>query len=105
MVPLPLSIYLQAVLYGGAPDSVSRAAWTREPREGCKSQTRGGSALAPWALIPPVSPRPHDTARTESAMEPTALLTLLVIGGFIWGGLLILLYTAVRKERFKGGSE
>lgn len=38
-------------------------------------------------------------------MEPTALLTLLVIGGFIWGGLLILLYTAVRKERFKGGSE
>lgn len=104
MVPLPLSIYLQAVLYGGAPDSVSRAAWTREPREGCKSQTRPARPCAMGSDSASFAPT-YDTARTESAMEPTALLTLLVIGGFIWGGLLILLYTAVRKERFKGGSE
>lgn len=38
-------------------------------------------------------------------MELTALLTLLVIGGFIWGGLVILMFTALRKERFKGGSD
>lgn len=38
-------------------------------------------------------------------MEPAALLTFLLIGGFVWGGLLILLTTAIRKERRKEGSE
>lgn len=38
-------------------------------------------------------------------MEPAAILTFLVIAGFIWGGLVVLLATAVRKERRKEASE
>ena len=35
-------------------------------------------------------------------MEPAAILTFALIGGFIWGGLLVILTMAVRKEREKG---
>ena len=38
-------------------------------------------------------------------MEPAAILTFLLIGGFIWGGLIVLLVTAVRKERRKEAAE
>lgn len=38
-------------------------------------------------------------------MEPAAILTLVLIGGFVWGGLLWILSQAVRKEREKGGGE
>ncbi len=38
-------------------------------------------------------------------MEPAAILTFLLICGFIWGGLIALLATAVRKERRKGAVE
>lgn len=44
-------------------------------------------------------------SRTGSAMELTALLTFIVIAGFIWGGLAFLMYTAVRKERYKSEME
>lgn len=36
-------------------------------------------------------------------MEPAAIITLVLIGGFVWGGLILLLVTAVRKERGKRG--
>ena len=35
-------------------------------------------------------------------MEPAAIVTFAVIGGFVWGGLLFILSKAVRKEREKG---
>lgn len=38
-------------------------------------------------------------------MEPAAIITLVLIGGFVWGGLILLLVTAVRKERSKSGGE
>lgn len=34
-------------------------------------------------------------------MAPAAILTLLLIGGFVWGGLILILATALRKERDK----
>ena len=36
-------------------------------------------------------------------MEPAAIVTFLLVGGLIWGGLVLILATAVRKERRKGG--
>lgn len=36
-------------------------------------------------------------------MEPAAIVTLVLIGGFVWGGLILLLVTAIRKERGKTG--
>lgn len=38
-------------------------------------------------------------------MEPAAILTFVVIGGFVWGGLILILAKAVRKERRKAGEE
>lgn len=38
-------------------------------------------------------------------MEPAAILTLILIGGFVWGGLIVILSAAVRKERDKGAGE
>lgn len=38
-------------------------------------------------------------------MEPAALITFVLIGGFVWGGLILILRTAVGKERRKGGEE
>ena len=38
-------------------------------------------------------------------MTPAALITLVVIGGFVWGGLILILTSAVRKERRKVGEE
>lgn len=34
-------------------------------------------------------------------MEPAAILTFVLIGGFVWGGLIVILTTAIRKERGK----
>ena len=38
-------------------------------------------------------------------MEPAAIVTLLLIGGFVWGGLVFILNKAVRKEREKRAEE
>ena len=38
-------------------------------------------------------------------MEPAALLTFVLICGFVWGGLVLILATAIRKEARKGGPE
>jgi hypothetical protein len=38
-------------------------------------------------------------------MEPAAIITFILVGGFVWGGLILLLVTAVRKERGKDGKE
>lgn len=38
-------------------------------------------------------------------MEPPAILMFVLIGGFIWGGLVLILTTAIRKEGRKEGSE
>lgn len=38
-------------------------------------------------------------------MELAAIVTLVLIGGFVWGGLVVILTSAVRKERVKGGEE
>ena len=35
-------------------------------------------------------------------MKPTAIVTWIVIGGLVWGGLVLWLVIAVRKEREKG---
>jgi hypothetical protein len=35
-------------------------------------------------------------------MAPAAILTLVLIGGFVWGGLILILTTAIRKESRKG---
>jgi hypothetical protein len=35
-------------------------------------------------------------------MTQPAIVTLVLIGGFVWGGLILLLSTAIRKERGKG---
>lgn len=45
---------------------------------------------------------PSDRAREEeSPLSLTALITMVLILGFVWGGLAVLLVTAVRKEREK----
>ncbi len=36
-------------------------------------------------------------------MNQSAILTLVLIGGFVWGGLILLVVTALRKEKAKGG--
>jgi hypothetical protein len=36
-------------------------------------------------------------------MEPAAILTFVLIGGFVWGGLILILSMAVRKERNRAG--
>lgn len=38
-------------------------------------------------------------------MEPAAILTFLLICGFIWGGFTLILAKAIRKERGKEGTE
>jgi hypothetical protein len=38
-------------------------------------------------------------------MELPAILTFLLIAGFIWGGFMLILATAIRKERGKEGLE
>lgn len=38
-------------------------------------------------------------------MDPAAILTFLLIGGFIWGGFILILATAIRRERGKAGTE
>lgn len=38
-------------------------------------------------------------------MTPAAILTLVLIGGFVWGGLILILATAMRKERDKEAAE
>lgn len=35
-------------------------------------------------------------------MEPAAILTFALICGFVWGGFVVILSLAVRKEREKG---
>lgn len=35
-------------------------------------------------------------------MNPIAIVTWIVIGGLVWGGLVVWLVTAIRKEREKG---
>ena len=67
---------------------------------------------APPALRAPF-PVPHfpcperhaPTHSAETRMNPAAIVTLLVIGGFVWGGLVVILTKAVRKEREKGAGE
>ena len=49
-------------------------------------------------------PRPVPT-RAPSPMETAAIGTFLLIGGFIWGGLVVILATAIHKERRKEASE
>lgn len=43
--------------------------------------------------------------RTPTPMEPAAILTFLLICGFIWGGFTLILAKAIRKERGKEGME
>ncbi len=38
-------------------------------------------------------------------MNTAAIATFVVIGGFIWGGLILITATALRKERGKGEVE
>ena len=38
-------------------------------------------------------------------MDPAAILTFVLIGGFIWGGFILILATAIRRERGKEGTE
>jgi hypothetical protein len=38
-------------------------------------------------------------------MNASAVVTFLLIGGFLWGGLTLILATAVRKERDRGAGE
>lgn len=38
-------------------------------------------------------------------MEPAAILTFILIAGFIWGGFVLILAAAVRKERDKEATE
>jgi hypothetical protein len=38
-------------------------------------------------------------------MNPSAIVTLVLIGGFVWGGLILLVITALRKERLKRAEE
>lgn len=38
-------------------------------------------------------------------MTPAAWITLVVIGGFVWGGFLFLAWVAMRKERSKRSAE
>jgi hypothetical protein len=38
----------------------------------------------------------------QDYMEPAAIFTFALIGGFVWGGFLVILRLAVRKEREKG---
>lgn len=36
-------------------------------------------------------------------MNPTALFTFVIIAGLVWGGLAIIVATAIRKESRKAG--
>lgn len=38
-------------------------------------------------------------------MTPAAIVTLVLIGGFVWGGLVYIFVLAVRREREKAGGE
>lgn len=77
------------------------------PAVGTRGSSLGLPALRTGATIahfagpnqPPVPDFERDT------MEPAAILTFVLVGGFVWGGLLVLLTTAVRKEREKGAGE
>ncbi len=38
-------------------------------------------------------------------MNPAATVTFVLIAGFVWGGLILILTLAVRKEQGKAGEE
>ena len=38
-------------------------------------------------------------------MDPAAIVTFVLIAGFVWGGLILILMLAVRKEHDKAGKE
>lgn len=61
-----------------------------------------GGARSPLSRPEP-STSPTDAER--GPMELAAIVTLVLIGGFVWGGLVVILTSAVRKERVKGGEE
>lgn len=71
----------------------TRLSW---PRAGLR-RTRLPDHLS-LSRHPPFPRHPGSTS-----MAPAAILTLLLIGGFVWGGLILILVTALRKERDKGG--
>ena len=62
---------------------------------------RGAAALRHFAA--PVG-HPHEPS-DRGGMEPAAIVTFAVIGGFVWGGFILLLTKAIRKEREKGAGE
>lgn len=35
-------------------------------------------------------------------MEPAAIVTMVVISGIVWGGFVLILRTAIKKENAKG---
>ena len=49
--------------------------------------------------------RPSFCTFYGTPMEPAAIVTFAVICGFVWGGLLLILRTAIRREREKGVGE
>ena len=59
-------------------------------------------AAARACHFPPPTTLPTRAPRT---MQPAAILTFVLIAGFIWGGLVLTLSTAIRKERHKRTSE
>lgn len=74
------------------------------PRGSCGAPALRVRRPADHFARPHHQPRSRDRGsetRTPSAMEPAAILTLILIGGFVWGGLILLLAAAIRKEQGK----
>jgi hypothetical protein len=51
-------------------------------------------------------PAQHEPNAVDGgAMEPAAIVTFAVIASFVWGGFILVLVRAVRREREKKGEE
>lgn len=79
----------------GAPERPGRPA----PRD----RRRGAASRATSARVPYIGPR-RSSGSTRAGgvrLSLTAVVTMVLILAFVWGGLAVILATAVRKERQK----
>lgn len=60
----------------------------------------GVGACVRGARLPIFTAR-NEPLRTER-MNTAAIATFVLIGGFVWGGFLLILFTAAARERGKG---
>jgi len=47
----------------------------------------------------------NDIQRMRGTMTTSGIVTFVLVAGAVWGGLVLILTTAIRKESRKGGQE